>query len=142
MVFSVPAGILADRIGRSRVLLGGYLVLALVYIALVGMPQIGWPGTLGCLALMGIYYAATEGILMALASAVVPARLRTSGLALIGTAIGIGKMLSSVVFGWLWSGAGQLVAIVSFIAGLALMVVIAIFRLKAVMGEQAVVQAK
>ena len=142
MVFSVPAGILADRIGRSRVLLGGYLVLALVYTALLCIPQIGWPAALGCLALMGIYYAATEGILMALASAVVPVRLRTSGLALIGTAIGIGKMFSSVVFGWLWGGTGQFVAIVSFIAVLALVVVIAIFRLRAVMGEQSVVSAK
>jgi MFS family permease len=140
MLFSVPAGMLADRFGHRQVLLGGYAVLGVVYAALLLVPNIGWPAVLGCLALMGIYYSATEGILMALSSTVLPAPLRTSGLALVGTSIGIGKMLSSVVFGWVWAGAGQTAAIVSFVAGLVLIIVVASTWLRRAFREHNVVQ--
>ncbi len=119
MLFSIPVGALADRWGRTRTLLGGYLVLFLVYGALLGLPSVGMPSALLCLAMMGLYYAATEGVLMAMASAVVPASLRTSGLAIIGTAIGVGKMLSSVLFGWIWGDFGAVAAFITFMIALA-----------------------
>jgi MFS family permease len=141
MLFSVPAGLLADRFGHRQVLLGGYAVLGVVYVALLSVPDIGWPGAIACLTLMGIYYAGTEGILMALSSAVLPARLRTSGLAMVGTSIGIGKMFSSVLFGWVWVGVGQTTAIVSFIVGLVVVLAIANLWLRGALREQQVVQA-
>ncbi len=142
MLFSVPAGLVADRIGHRHVVLGGYGVLGIVYVALLSMPNAGWPAAVACLMLMGIYYAATEGILMALASAVVPAGLRTSGLALVGTAIGIGKMLSSIVFGWIWVGMSQMAAIVSFIAGLIVVLAMANMWLRRALREQQVVESR
>ena len=45
------------------------------------------------LGLLGAYYAATDGVLMALASAVVPDELRASGLALLVTATSIARLL-------------------------------------------------
>jgi MFS family permease len=135
MLFSLPVGALADKIGRTRVLMGGYGTLVLIYVAIVATPKAGLPVTIACLALMGLYYAATEGILMALASAILPAGLRTSGLALIGTAIGLGKMLSSVVFGWAWSTYGQWQAVVAFAILLAIAVVVAVVWLRAVLEE-------
>jgi MFS family permease len=140
MLFSIPAGRLADRIGHRKILLGGYAVLGIVYAGLLVVPNAGWPAVIGCLALMGIYYAATEGILMALTSTVLPARLRTSGLALIGTALGLGKMLSSVVFGWVWSGLGQTAAIGSFVGGMIFIVIVANMWLRRAFQEQGVVQ--
>lgn len=140
MLFSVPAGALADRVGHRSILLGGYAVLGTVYAALLFVPNVGWPAVTVCLALMGMYYAGTEGILMALSSTVLPARLRTSGLALIGTALGLGKMLSSVLFGWVWSGLGQTTAIVSFVTGLVVIVVVANVWLRSVFREQGRVQ--
>lgn len=140
MLFSVPAGRLADRIGHRKILLGGYAVLGIVYAALLFVPNAGWPAVIACLALMGIYYAGTEGILMALSSTVLPARLRTSGLALIGTALGLGKMLSSVIFGWVWSGVGQTAAIASFVAGLILIVLVANTWLRRAFQEPSLVQ--
>lgn len=135
MLFSVPVGMLADRIGHRRVLLCGYAVLGVVYVAIMSFPMAGLPATLVCLALMGLYYAGTEGILMALASAIVPASLRTSGLALIGTAIGIGKMLSSLLFGWAWSARGQGGAIVIFLVALVVALVVATVWLRRVLQE-------
>jgi hypothetical protein len=55
---------------------------------------------------------------MAMASALVPAELRTSGLALLATAVGLGKFISSLMFGWLWQVGGLATAISAF--GLAL----------------------
>jgi MFS family permease len=141
MVFSVPVGVLADRFGHRQVLIGGYVLLAIVYAALLVVPNVGWVAVVACLAVMGIYYAGTEGILMALSSATLPAPLRTSGLALVGTAIGIGKMISSVVFGWVWVGTSQTRAIVFFLVGLVVVIFVASVWLRRAFQEQSVVQA-
>jgi hypothetical protein len=84
----------------------------------------------GCLILFGVYYAATEGILMALVSVVIPPAHRTSGIALVGTAIGIGKLLSSLAFGALWTGIGVRGALLSFaiVLGVALAISLALLR--------------
>ncbi len=115
MLLSIPAGRLADRLGRKPVLLGGYAFLAVIYVLLgTGTLTQGFPVI--PLLFFGIYYAATEGVLMAIASSVIPARLRTTGLALLTTSIGLGKMVSSVAFGWLWQTQGRQVASGAFLA--------------------------
>ena len=40
---------------------------------------------------------------MALVSVVIPPARRTSGIAIVATGVGIGKLLSSIAFGALWS---------------------------------------
>lgn len=120
MLLSVPAGRLADRMGRGRIFLLGYGVLALLYAVLLGTSELGVPALLACLVLLGLFNAGTEGVLMAMASAEVPAARRTTGLALVATAIGLAKLLSSVIFGWLWQGQGATVAVGVFIAAMAL----------------------
>ena len=66
--------------------LGGYAVLVLLYVAaVVCRIAISTGRTVRLPVLFGIYYAATEGILMALASAVIPPAHRTSGIAIVGT---------------------------------------------------------
>jgi len=140
MALSVPAGALADRIGHRQVLLGGYAILAIVYATIFLLPKAGWPAALVCLALMGAYYAASEGILMALASAIIPGRTRTSGLALIGTAIGLGKMVSSVLFGWLWDSYGKPAAVMTFVAGIVGALIVASLWLRSALQEQQVVE--
>ncbi len=82
---------------------------------------------------MGMYYAATEGILMAMTTTIVPPSLRTSGLAIVGTALGLGKMVSSVLFGWLWTAVGQMTAIVCFIVALAVIIGVGSTILKGVL---------
>jgi len=119
MLFSIPAGICADRIGRRPVFLSGYALLGLIYILLLSLHVIGPATQVCCLLLLGMYYAGTEGVLMAMASAVIPAELRTSGLAVLVTAIALGKMGSSLLFGWFWDNYGVDFAIVAFVSILA-----------------------
>jgi MFS family permease len=117
MLLAVPMGRLADRVGRGRVLLGGYSLLATVYAALL-LP-IGGPVLLvATLGLLGGYYAATDGVLMALTSAVVPEELRGSGLALVRTVTSVFRLLASVAFGALWFVWSIDVAIATFGAAL------------------------
>jgi MFS family permease len=116
-LLAIPVGQLADRVGRGRVFLGGHLLLAVAYAVLL-LPSIGYPGLLGCLLLVGAYYAATDGVLMALASTVLPENLRGSGLALVATATGLARLLSSVLFGALWTWASVEVAIMTFLVGM------------------------
>jgi MFS family permease len=113
-LFSIPAGLCADRFGRGSIFLGGYAVLGIIYLLLLFMPAVGLPAQAGCLLLLGLYYAGTEGVLMAMASAAVPAQMRASGLAILATAIALGKAGSSLLFGWIWNAYGAPSAIVTF----------------------------
>lgn len=102
---SVPLGKLADSWGRRKVFLGGYVFVGLVYLILLA-PGLGKGFQFASLGLLGIYYAATNGVLAAVASTALAPEMRTSGLALLNTVLGICKFVSSVLFGWLWvSGA-------------------------------------
>jgi MFS family permease len=117
MTLAVPMGKLADRFGRGRVFVGGYALLLALYAGLL-LPAGGWVVGLAVLALLGAYYAATDGVLMALGSAVVPDEVRGSGLALLGTATNVAKLVASLIFGALWTVWGIDVAIACFGGGL------------------------
>jgi MFS family permease len=99
-LLAVPLSAWSDRIGRVPLLVGGWALHALLFIALalVSAPTLLW----GIAVLLGIYMAATEGAERALiADLVVPDSL--------GTAYGWyyltkGLLLlpASAVFGWIW----------------------------------------
>ena len=76
------------------------------------------------MALLGAYYAATDGVLAALASGILPSDLRGSGLALLATATSGARLLSSVAFGWIWMSMGKDPAIVVFGVALSAAVVV------------------
>jgi len=117
MLLAVPAGRLADRIGRARVLLGGYVLLLAVYAVLLA-PLNGTGLVILALGLLGAYYAATDGVLMALGSAIVPDDVRGSGLALLGTTVNVGRLLASIIFGSIWAVSGIQTAVAIFAAAL------------------------
>ena len=118
MLLAVPVGRLADKVGRGRVLVAGYLLLLIAYTSLLfSVPSAAVPAYL---VILGAYHAATDGVLMAIASSVVPPSLRGSGLALVLTATSITGFAASVMFGALWTAWGIDTATVVFVAGLLL----------------------
>jgi len=137
MLMAVPAGRLADRVGRVRVFLGGHALLLVVYASLLvpaGAGETGMAAALrmiGALVLLGAYYAATDGVLMALAGAALPPEMRASGMALITTGTSLGRLAASVAFGALWTWQGVDVAVTLSLVGLAAALVLAVFCLRA-----------
>ena len=116
MLLSVPVGYIADRIGFRRVFVLGYLLLLVVYGALV-VPGLGTAASILVIVAFGTYYAATDGILAALASTMLPADLRATGLSLVTTATSLARLLASVIFGALWMVIGVHSAVCVFAVG-------------------------
>jgi len=127
--FAVPIGRIADRVGRGRVFLAGHLALLGVYLVL-RFVDLGPAAVLCTLLLFGLYYASTDGVLMALASPTIPERLRTSGFALITTGTATTRFMSSVAFGAIWVAWGAQVAMLIFLVGLAVTVPAAALALR------------
>jgi MFS family permease len=127
--FAVPIGRIADRVGRGRVFLAGHVALLGVYLVL-RFADLGTGAVLCTLLLFGLYYASTDGVLMALASPTIPERLRTSGFALITTGTATTRFMSSVAFGAIWVAWGSQVAMLVFLVGLAFMVPAAALSLR------------
>ncbi len=117
VVVAVPGGGLADRFGRVRVFLGGHVLLLGVYGMLL-LPELSLGHVAACVALLGAYYAATDGVLAAAAGAMLPAHLCGSGLALVQTIVNAGRLTVSLVFASLWTVAGLDTAVMCFLAGL------------------------
>ena len=117
-LLSVPLGRLADRMGRTTILAAGYGALMLVYVTIF-LPGGSAMMALVTLALLGAYYAATDGVLTAMAASVLPKESTGSGLSLLATATNVARILASVTFGIVWSYAGLNAATGLYLAVLA-----------------------
>jgi MFS family permease len=124
MVLAVPMGRLADRVGRGRVFVGGYLLLLGVYSSLL-VPSISPAALVLYLAAFGTFYAATDGVVMALTGALLPEELRASGMGLLTAVVAASRLLGAIAFGALWTLGGVDVAVLAFAALLAGAIVLA-----------------
>jgi MFS family permease len=128
-VCAIPFGRLADRVGRKAVFLGGYGILAMIYaVLLLPFGKSSWL-LLAVLFGMGIFYAATDGVLSAMASAILPPAQVGSGLAVLATATGLARLAGSMIFGLLWARAGMNQATVYYLVALVPVLVAAGFIL-------------
>ncbi|MFK0256463.1 MFS transporter [Streptomyces sp. NPDC090445] len=117
LLLAVPAGVLADRIGRRAVFLTGHALLLAGYGLLLWAPDRPALPFL-VLALHGMFYAATDGVLPAAVGAAVPARLRATGLAVVGTGQALARFGCSLAFGGAWTLWGPGPALAAAAAGL------------------------
>lgn len=102
---ATPAGVLSDRIGRKRVLIGGWLLYALVYLGFARAAA-GWHAwTL--MVVYGVYYGLTEGVAKAFVADMVPAERRGTAYGIYNAAIGVMVFPASAVAGLLWQGVGN-----------------------------------
>jgi MFS family permease len=124
MALAIPAGQLADRIGKVPVLLVGHAMLLVVYAVLL-MTSVGYILLIVCLLALGAYFASTEGVITALAGAVLPESLQASGIGILITVVSLGRLVSSVAFGALWLELGLHEAVTIFAAALLVAMAIA-----------------
>lgn len=102
LLLAVPVGALADRIGRRTVFLTGHVGLLTAYALLLWAPATPALPFL-VLALHGVFYAATDGVLPAALADIVPEQLRASGLAIVGTSQALARFCCSLAFGAAWT---------------------------------------
>jgi len=106
LIYSVlagPLGALSDKIGRRRLIIGGWIAYGLVYLGFA-LSQTGWE-IWTFYGLYGIYYAASEGSAKAFIADLVPAERRGAAYGLYNAAIGIMAFPASFIAGLLWQGA-------------------------------------
>ena len=103
-IFAGPLGAWSDRIGRRKLILGGWFAYGLVYLGFA-FAQAGWQ-VWALFGLYGLYYAATEGAAKALVADLVPQMQRGTAYGLFNAAIGITALPASLIAGLLWQGAG------------------------------------
>ena len=101
---SGPLGALSDKVGRRRLIIGGWLAYGLVYLGFA-FSQAGWH-IWALFGLYGVYYAATEGTAKALVADLVPDAQRGTAYGLFNAAIGLTALPASVIAGLLWQGLG------------------------------------
>ena len=104
-VFAGPLGAWSDRVGRRRLMIGGWLAYGLVYLGFA-FSKTGWQVWV-LFALYGLYYAATEGAARALIADLVPSDQRGGAYGLYNAAIGITALPASSMAGLLWQGIGS-----------------------------------
>jgi MFS family permease len=124
MALAIPFGQLADRVGKVPVLLAGHALLFVVYGVLL-LTSVGYGLLILCLVCLGGYFAATEGVMTALAGALLPEKLQASGIGILITVVSLGRLLSSVAFGALWFAIGLQSAVLVFAAALAIAMIVA-----------------
>jgi MFS family permease len=127
-IFSMPIGMLSDRIGRRPVLISGFFIFAMIYFGFGMAKSVMWIWVL--FILYGLYYAFTEGIQKAYIADIVPEGTRGTAMGTYNAMTGIAALPASIMAGFLWQTFGPMVAFStsSIIAILATLLMI-IFRI-------------
>lgn len=101
---STPAGSLSDRIGRRRLIIGGWLVYAAIYIGF-GLAQTGWHIAV-LYAIYGLYYGLAYGTAKALVADLVSETVRGTAYGTYNAVLGILDFPATWLAGILWDGFG------------------------------------
>jgi len=102
-LISTPAGALSDRIGRRKLIVGGWLAYAIIYLGF-GLARTGWH-VWALYALYGVYYGMAYGTAKAMVADLVPVELRGTAYGTYNAVLGILDFPASVIAGVLWQGA-------------------------------------
>ena len=103
-LISTPAGSLSDRIGRRRLIVGGWLVYAVIYLGFA-LAHDSWHVWV-LYAVYGVYYGMAYGSANALVADLVPENLRGTAYGTYNAVIGLLAFPSSFIAGILWQGIG------------------------------------
>jgi MFS family permease len=108
---SVGGGWLSDRFGRKRLIVGGWLLYAAIY---VGFAFAATATAVWLLFLVyGVYFGLTEGVEKALVADLVRPTERGTAFGLYNLVIGVGALPASLLFGVVWQALGAEAALVA-----------------------------
>ncbi len=101
---ATPAGSLSDRIGRRRLIIGGWLVYAAIYLGFA-FARSAWQ-VWALYVVYGLYYGMAYGTANALVADLVPEELRGTAYGTYNAIIGFLAFPASFIAGLLWEGMG------------------------------------
>lgn len=103
-IFSMPAGIISDKIGPKKVLFSGFLLFSIIYLffGLTNNSLILW----FLFPFYGIYMALTEGVGKAYISNLVPQEKTGTAFGVYQATIGLCTFFASLIAGLLWTYIG------------------------------------
>ena len=97
---SIPAGIAADRFGRKRIILLGFILFAILYygFAIAKDATAIWV----LFGFYGLFMGLTEGIQKAFLATIIPPDFKATAFGVYNTAVGLAMFPASLIGGWLW----------------------------------------
>jgi len=101
---SIPAGMAADRFGKKRVILLGFMLFAILYygFAVASTTRAIWI----LFGFYGLFMGLTEGIQKAFLSTIIPQDFKATAFGVYNTVIGVAMFPASLIGGWLWDNLG------------------------------------
>jgi len=103
-LIATPAGSLSDRIGRRRLIIGAWVVYAVIYLGFA-FARSAWQ-VWALYVAYGLYYGMGYGTANALVADLVPENLRGTAYGTYNAIIGILAFPASLIAGLLWQGTG------------------------------------
>jgi len=97
---SIPAGMAADRFGRKRIILLGFILFAFLYygFAVASDTKTVWI----LFSLYGLFMGLTEGIQKAFLATIIPQDFKATAFGIFNTVVGLAMFPASVIGGYLW----------------------------------------
>ena len=111
----IPTGILADRIGKEKVLTIGYAVFAVSSSLMIIFSRQGGAGNFLYASILAAVFGIYVGISETLQRAVIPkyisSELRGTAYGVYNVVVGVGFFVSNIVFGYLWDNFNLIIAV-------------------------------
>jgi MFS family permease len=100
-LFTIPAGILSDKVGRKPVLIIGYTLFAVTAVALLFTSAL--VPLIGVFILYGVFFGMIDGVQRAFVVDLAPAELKGTALGTFYTATGLIALPGGFIAGYLWT---------------------------------------
>ncbi len=104
-LFAIPFGRFSDKIGKRKVIAGGFIVAIVSYVIFAQFSSLA--SIYAGFILFGLYSAMTDGVERAKTSRLVGSDVLAEGEGFLGAAWGISSLLAGVIGGSIWTWVGQ-----------------------------------
>ncbi len=104
MSVALPAGMLADRFGKKRLVLLGWAIYAGAYFGLGVTSSLA--AALALVAIYALYWSLADSVLRAIVADLVPENLRGTAYGMFHFCVGVAILPANLIFGALWDRLG------------------------------------